>query len=202
MEGRFDRDIPCEGFAQFADCFVAEDKSLLDSGDINKKMSLLEVMDYAVGMKAFACDKHILKHHASQSILGIIYAASEIKIGNFFAIIPNYFNEFGVGCSIQDVGGSLSIDGVTLTEYEHEICFLLILNWNYNQIASFMNKHRPSVDTRVADTIYKCRNRVCEKLGIPDYTTSQFKEKLVEMGIHRKMPQSFFQRLVGSTPLH
>lgn len=196
---RFDRDMPCEGVAQFADCFVQEDQGLLHGGAIDKKIEILNVHEYGNGLKALICDKHILKHHASQAILGTIYSAHEIDIANFFALIPNYALEFGTGCSIENVKGTLSIGDAKLTEYEHEICFLLVMNWSFTQIACFMNRHRPRLSARVADTIYKCRNRICDKLGISGYSAASFREMLINIGVHRKMPKSFFNCLIGSS---
>jgi len=198
---RLDRDMPCEGTAQFADCYVQEDIELLRSGDIDRKTSILNVHEYSDGIRARIFHKNIMKHHPSRSILGTIYSAHEIKIANFFSLIPNYVIEFGIGCSIENFDGELRIGSEKLTEYEHEVCFLLIMNWGFKQIACFMNKHRPTHRERVADTISKCRNRICEKLCMPNDSLPNLREMLISMGIHRKMPSSFFNRLVGSRPL-
>jgi len=199
---RFDRDMPCEGTAQFADCYVEEDRRLLHNSDIDKHVSVLNVHEYADGVKARIFRKHLLKHHASSSILGTIYLGHAIEIANFFNLIPNYIIEFGVGCSLESIEGGLEIDSMQLlTEYEHEVCFLLIMNWNLKQIAGFMNKYRPSPTERSADTISKCGNRIGEKLGIPGTHLRGLREKLIHLGVHRKMPRSFFNRLIGSRPL-
>jgi hypothetical protein len=195
---RFDCDMPCEGTAQFADHYVQEDMELLSNGDINKKKSILNVHEYGVGTNALVFDKYLMKHHPSQSILGIIYAAHKIEISNFFTVMPNYVLEFGIGCSIESVTGTLDAGSVKLTEYEHEICFLMTMNWDSKQISCFMNKYRPTSSVRGPDTIYKCRNRICDKLNC---NPSELRELLVGIGIHRKMPSSFFNRLIGSMPL-
>jgi hypothetical protein len=130
-----------------------------------------------------------------------MYHAYEINIENFFSLIPNYAMEFGAGCSIENVAGELSVGNLKLTEYEHEVCFLLIMNWNFGQIASFMNKHRPKPNARAADTIYKCRNRICEKLSISNCSSSHFRDVLIDAGLHKKMPELFFNRLIGPSSL-
>lgn len=201
VSDRFDREMPCEGTARFADCYVREDEELLNSGDINRKTSTLNVHQYTDGIKARIFDKFIMKHHESRSILGTVYCSRDIEISNFFALIPNYFLEFGTGCSVEKVTGKLIVGNARLTEYEQEICFLLILNWSYKQISSFLNKYRPQSTERTADTIYKCMNRICEKLGVSGRSSSHLREMLIGMGMHRKMPRSFFDRLVGSRPL-
>ena len=198
---RLDREMPCEGTAQFADCYVQEDIELLNFGDINKKTSVLNIHEYSDGIRARIFHKNIMKLRPSHSIPGTIYSAHEIKIENFFSLIPNYIIEFGIGCSIENIDNRLNIGNEKLTEYEHEVCFLLIMNWSFRQIACFMNKHRPLDRDRVADTISKCRNRICEKLNMPNGNLSDLRDMLIGMGIHRKMPNSFFSRLLGSRPL-
>ena len=78
--------------------------------------------------------------------------------------MPNYILEFGSGCSIEQVQGKFKLQDVELTEYEQEVSFLLLLNWDFKQIADFMNKYRPKPKTRVADSIIKSKNYICEKL--------------------------------------
>ena len=198
---RFDREMPCEGTAQFADCYVREDQGLLHGGVIDKSISILNVHEYGDGDKARVFEKHLLKHHPTRAILGTIYSAYEIKLDSFFSIIPNYFLEFGAGCSLEKNEGALLLDTFNLTEYEHEVCFLLIMNWSFAQIASFMNKHRPRALPRVADTISKVRSRVCVKLGIQNDSLFALRDKLISLGVHRKIPEAFFKRLIGSRPL-
>ncbi|GGY10557.1 hypothetical protein [Paludibacterium paludis] len=203
VEGRMDYDMPCEGTAQFADCFIREDRQLIHGGNINKSMTMLNVHHYGDGLHARVFSKHLLKHFDSNSVLGTIYHGYEIQIANFLSLMPNYILEFGGGCSIEQVEGSLDIDSVTLTEYEQEICFLLLLNWDFGQIAAFMNKYRPKTHgkARVADSIIKSKNRICEKIGLPSATVSALRDALIGLGVHRKMPQSLFKRLIGSKPI-
>jgi len=201
VENRLDRDMPCEGTARFAESYVKEDRRLLQSSDMNNKIITLNVHEYDDGTKALVFRKSMIKHLPSRSILGLMYDAHEIDIKNFFSLIPNYAMEFGVGCSIENAGNDLSIEGVKLTEYEHEICFLLIMNWDFKQIASFMDKYRPRPIARTADTIYKCRNRICEKLNMSNFSASNFRDTLIAAGLHRKLPGLFFNRLIGSSSL-
>lgn len=195
---RFDRDMPCDGTAEFAHCYVQEDQALLRQPDIDKKISVLNIHEYGIGIRALVFDKQIMKHQPSRSILGTIYRAREIEIANFFALLPNYAREFGIGCSVENCSGELNIDNVRLSDYEHEVCFLLIMNWDCRQIADFLNKHRPGVTARSADTIYKCKNRICNKLGIANCSSANLREMLVSIGAHRKMPKLFFSQILGS----
>jgi len=201
VSGRLDCEMPCEGTAQFADSYVLEDQELLSYGDPGRKKSILNIHEYSNGTKALIFEKYVLKDHSSRAILGTIYGAYEVAASSFFSLIPNYALEFGIGCSIENVNGDL-IGGIEkLTEYEYEVCFLLAMNWNFKQISGFMNKHRPSANPRVADTICKCRNRICEKLGLDDLRKPNLRDKLIALGVHRKMPSSFFYRLIGSKSL-
>jgi hypothetical protein len=199
---RLDREMPCEGTAQFADAFVEEDRRLMHCANSEKKIAVLNVHEYADGLKARIFQKHILKHRRSRSILGTIYVGQDVEVTDFFNLIPNYVLEFGAGCSLEQIEGALRVGAnTTLTEYEHEVCFLLIMNWSLRQIANFMNKYRPTSNQRSADTISKCSKRIGEKLGIADAGLHTLREHLISSGIHRKMPGAFFGRLIGSHAL-
>ncbi len=199
----FDSDLPCEGVAQFAENFVQEDQQILGSEDTDKNLSILDIYEYHDGLMSFLVSKSVLKHDASQSILGVTLEAMEVRLTDFIGLMPNYFTEFGQSASINKGDRVLQLEDVRLTEYEHEVCFLLTLNWNYKQIANFMNKYRPLPGgDRVADTIYKCVNRIRDKLNITDCNDIRFREMLIHFGVHQKMPPSFFNRLIGSHVLH
>lgn len=195
---RLDRDIPCEGTARFADCYVREDEELLRHADPSRKKAVLNVHEYSHGVDALIFEKYPLTHRASDSIVGIIYTANRIRISEFLFLKPDYVDEFGSECSIEVVRGSLNVEDFKLTHYEHEVSFLLAMNWDCAQIAHFMNRHHPASRPRTQDAIYKCRNRICTKL---DCRPPHLREMLVEMGIHQKMPASFFRRLIGSRSL-
>ena len=203
ITGMLDSDIPCEGIASYADNFVQEDQQIVKSGDENKELTILEIYEYCTGIMSFLTRKSTIKHDHSHSILGVTFEAMEIKLTDFITFIPNYFTEFGQRGSINKGDRILQLEDVGLTEYEHEICFLLTLNWNYRQIANFMNKYRPLPEgDRVADTLYKCINRIRDKLDITDCNDTSFREMLIHVGVHQKMPPSFFNRLIGSHILH
>jgi len=201
VENRFDRDMPCEGTAEFAEHFVREDHDLITNPDINKNISILNIHNYSDGIKAMVFKKNILKHHPTKSILGLLYSAYEVELNRFFMLIPNYIGEFGTGCSMESTGGRIKIDNVRLTEKDHEICFLLAMNWDFKQIADFLNKYRPNKIPRTADTIYKSNNRICEKLCLPGNSAAMLREKLVSMRVHTRIPRSFFDLIIGSKPI-
>ena len=191
-------DLPSEHAVRFAHCYAGEELELLQQRDLNKKISVLNIHQNVDGMHALVIDKQLLKHHPSESILGTIYSAREIELARFFSFIPNYVLEFGVNCTIQSCRETYIADNVRLSEYEQEVCYLLTLNWSCRQIADFLNKHRPKPNPRGVDTIYKCRNRICDKLGLSDYSPVNLRALLVGMGMHKKMPQSFFNQISGS----
>ncbi|MBP4046218.1 hypothetical protein [Chromobacterium violaceum] len=201
VAGRLDSEMPCEGTAQFADSYVSEDLSLMQGGEPGRKLATLNIHEYADGLKARVFNKHLLVHHPSRSILGTIYSGQDVEIGNFLNIIPNYVLEFGAGCSLEQGSAYSSLEGVTLTEYEQEVCFLLLLNWEFKQIAAFMDKYRPRNAPRTTDSVIKCKNYLCEKFGIEQARLQPLKEFLVHHGMHRKIPRSLFNRLIGSKRL-
>ncbi|MEB0137700.1 MULTISPECIES: hypothetical protein [unclassified Undibacterium] len=201
VKNRMDHDMPCEATARFADSYVKSDRRLLHYANMNHKIRTLDIFEHVDGIKALVFNKHMIKHHPSESILGLMYDAYEIDIKIIYSLIPNYAIEFERGFCIENADDTFQVGNVKLTEYEREICFLLIMNWNFKQIACFMDKHRPKSSIRTADTIYKCRNRICEKLHISNCSASQFKNLLVGAGLHKKMPKLFFHRLIGSRVL-
>jgi len=176
-----------------------EDRDLLMQGDINKKISVLTALPCRDGLRAMVFDKQLLKHVPSQSVLGIFFSAREIELQQCFTVIPNFVLEFGTGVSIEKSHGPLNLRQVKFSEYEHEVCYLMTMNWTCRQIADFFNQYRPKAVPRCVDTIYKCRNRICDKLGITDYSTEKLRVQLISMGLHRKMPQSFFNRILERT---
>ncbi len=202
VTGRMDCDMPCSGTVQFAECYVAEDQSLLACGDMYRSINVLNVHQYADGLHARVFTKHLLKHPPSRSVLGVIYSAREMKVDDVLGILPNYITEFAVaGCSLEKTPGGYLKGEVKLTEYEQEICFFILLKWSFGQIAEFMNKYRPALDgkIRVADSIIKGKNRICAKMNLPTNRVGDLREALVVLGIHRKIPGSLFDRLIGST---
>jgi len=194
VANRLDCDMPCKA-AELAQDFVDEDRELLGHRDSNRKSSLLNINQYSAGIQALLTEKYPITHQPSQSILGIIFLSTQIDLSNFFTLMPNYILEFGINANIQNTGGMLTIGDVYLTEYEHEVCFLMAMNWSFKQIAHFMNKYRPVATQRTADTMYKCRDRICYKFNCD---SSQIRDKLIESGLHRKMPRAFFKRLIGN----
>jgi hypothetical protein len=195
--GRFDRDLPCS-VAEFAQDFINEEKELIEHQDKNKKKSMLNIHEYATGLESFISQKRLIIHEPSQSILGTVAIANKIDLADFFNLIPNYVSEFGIQGNLENVCGTLKIGNISLTEYEHEVGFLMTVGWSAKQISHFMNKYRPTAIQRTADTIYKCRDRVCMKLNCEP---KHFEDRLIGIGLNKKIPSSFLQRLIGNRPL-
>jgi hypothetical protein len=194
---RFDCDMPCKA-AELAQDFVDEDRELLRHGDAYRKHSLLNINQYSTGIKALITEKYPLKHTPSRSILGIMFLSTEVDISQIFTFMPDYMLEFGVNGNIQNISGPLKIGNIRLTDYEHEVAFLMTMNWSFKHITDFINKYRPTATPRLTDTIYKCRDRVCLKLDCEAYN---IRDKLIELGIHKKMPSSLFKILIGNKVL-
>ena len=200
VSGRLDKEMPCDGTTQYADDFVKEDLALINLLNPEGSISVLNVHHYSDGLKARLFKKRILYHNDSNSILGTTYSGFDIELKNVLNILPSYIIKFGVTGSLS-IGTYKVSDNVDLTDYEQEICFLLLLNWDFKQIASFMNETRSEYGTRMADTIIKKKNYICEKLSLPTTNVSCLQEYLVSIGFHNIMPVSFYNRIVGSTVL-
>jgi hypothetical protein len=202
VENRFDRDMPCDGTSQYADSYVREDLLLINSLEINKVISTLNVHHYSDGVKARIFKKYILSHKPSESILGTIYSGYDIELKDVLKILPIYITRFGPNNSIQSINNNdVLIDQVKLTNYEQELCFLFLLNWEFKQIADFMNKFRPNHTDRTADTVIKKKNYICEKLNLKSNRMKDLQDFLISIGFHNKMPVSFYNQVIGSTLL-
>lgn len=199
---RLDDEMPCDGTAQYAEQFVQVDKSLLATRDIKKGIVILNIHNYGDGTRARIFKKFLLKHDNSKSILGTIYSGQNIDLVDVLNIMPSYITQFGKTGSIESINQSSKIvDDITLTEYEQEICFLLLLNWNFKQIASFMNYYRPVPQPRTIDTIIKKKNYICNKLRLNSNLLADLQEFLVSIKFHNKIPLSFLGFIIGANPL-
>ncbi len=200
--GMFDKDLPCRSVAKFAENFIKTDQQVLHSDDVNTELSILNVYEYGNGVTSVLVNKGIMKHDESQAILGVTICAQAVRLTDFIGFMSNYLTEFGENISISKSNRILKLKEADLTEYEHEVCFLLTLNWDYEQIADFMHKYRPVSGRSAADTIDQCMHKIREKLGIVSCDDTGLREMLIYVGVHRKMPPSFFNRLIGSHVLH
>lgn len=200
---RFDKEMPCDGTAQYAKQFVLEDQSIISKKNPSCAISTLNIHNYSDGTKARIFKKYILKHDESKSILGTIYSGTEIQLSDVLNIIPNYITLFGATGSIESINkSSILVENITLTNYEQEICFLLLLNWDFTQIANFMNEFRPSSTVRTSDTIIKKKNYICDKLKMKTTMKSDLVDYLVSINFHNKMPSSFYNLVIGSSKLN
>lgn len=201
VTGKLDKEMPCEGTAQYADLFVKEDFNLINSLNPQNSITVLNVHNYSYGLGAMIFKKNILHHHESQAILGTVYSGFKIELKNVLNIIPNYIIKFGITGSIATIDKHHKLNNVHLTDYEQEICFLLLLGWNCGQVATFMNQLKPQSKRRTTDTIIKKKNYICEKFNLPTYDISTLQEFLLEIGFQNSMPKSFYNQIIGSQVL-
>lgn len=201
VSGRRDHDMPCHGTAQYADCYVKEDSLLLNTFDPDQSISVLNIHNYSDGMNARVFKKRILCHKPSRSILGTVYSGYNIELKDVLNIIPSYIIRFGATSTIESTSKINIASSVHLTEYEEELCFLFLLNWEFKQIAEFMNKFRPEHLDRTADTVIKKKNYLCQKFNLNTTRLLDLQSFLVAMNFHNKMPKSFYRKIVGSTIL-
>lgn len=200
VSARFDRDMPCDGTAQYEKSYIKEDLSLIRSLNPEKNISILNVHHYSDGLKARIFKKRLLCHSNSQSILGTVYSGFDIELKNILNIIPSYIIKFGATGSLS-IGNQKLSNNIQLNNYEQEICFLLLLNWEFKQIANFMNEIRPLQNERNANTIIKKKNYICEKLNLDTTNVTDLQSFLVSIGFHNSMPTTFYNRIIGSTLL-
>lgn len=201
VSGRFDKEMPCCGTVEYADIYVKEDQNLLYTLNPENNIQILNVHNYSNGLGAVIFNKNILYHQNTNSILGTVYSGFRIELKNVMNIIPNYIIRFGITGSIQALDNNAKVDNIILTDYEQEICFLLLLNWNCGQIANFMNEFRPKDKYRTTDTILKKKNQICEKFSLPTNSIQKLQEFLISVGFQNSMPRSFYNRIIGSQVL-
>ncbi|WP_116136683.1 hypothetical protein [Trinickia diaoshuihuensis] len=193
VAGRMDCDLPCEDVAQFAECYVRSDMRLLNRTHVGATQTVLNIHRYATGLKALVFDKSLLKHHPSQSIVGIVYSAYETNLKRFTALFPTYWTQFGFGCSIERVDHP-AVDGLgRLSSLEHEVAFLLALGLDAEAIAHFLPRLRPGPGLDVDAALFG----LADKAVAAGVAVADLRECLVEAHVHQRMPKSFFGKVVG-----
>lgn len=191
--GLMDRDLPCVEIARFADCYVREDGRLLECSHVGAIQIVLNIHQYATGPKALVFDKFLLKHHPTQCVLGIAYSAYETNPARFTTLFPDYWSQFGFGCSIERVEQP-AIDGLgTLSPLEHEVAFLLAVGFDAEAIAHFLPRVRPGPGIHVDAALFSIADKACAA-GI---SMTNLRDCLIQAYVHQRMPKSFFARVVG-----
>lgn len=194
VSGRMDRDMPCEGTAAFADCYVREDRRLLEAGDTGALKSVLNIHRYKTGSSALVFDKFLLNHHPSRSVLGIVYCAYETDLDRFVSLFPDYWAQFGFGCSIERAEGEI-VDGVgRLSEIEYEIAFLLALGLDTKAIVGFFRRLRPSRVADVGTSLFS----IADKMAAAGVAVASIRDRLILARVHQRIPASFFARVTRS----
>jgi hypothetical protein len=197
MQDRLDSQLPCPGVAENADYYQKEDLSLINTLNINKMISTLNIHHYDDGLKARIFRKYILHHHSSEFILGTIYSGHNVVLKDTLKIIPSYIARYDITSSIQSIDKDILINGVKLTNYEQEICFLIMLNWGLKQIADFMNRYQPRIKERTLNAIVRKKNNLCHKFNLSSNKITDLQDFLVSIGFHNKIPAFFFDRMIG-----
>lgn len=196
VAGRRDHDMPCEGTARFADCYVREDRDLLDRGDPGATTSVLNIHRYETGLTALVFDKFLLKHHPTKSILGIVYSAYETSLERFTALFPGYWTQFGFGCSIERADVSAVHALGELSPLEYEVAFLLAVGVDAEGITHFLRRLRPGPDA--SEDISAALAALANKATAAGVSVASLREALIEARVHQRMPASFFGKVVGS----
>lgn len=193
VSGRTDGDMPCEDLARFAQCHVRQDRRLLLRPHIGAVQTVLNIHRYATGTKALVFDKYLLKHHPSQSVLGIVYSAYEIDVARFTLLFPDYWAQFGFGCSIERIDHP-AVDGLgRLSTLEHEVAFLLALGFDTEAIGHVLPRLRPGPGNDVDAALFGIADKAAAA-GVP---MANLRHRLIEAFVHERMPKSFFAKVVG-----
>jgi hypothetical protein len=200
--GKLIADFPCESIASHAAQIIQQEQELINTYDVSKNSEVLCVFEYCDGLKARVANKRLFYHQPSASILGIIGTATNVQLRDFINIVPTYILRFGVLGSIEAMKQEVNIQGTVLNEYEQEICFLFLLGWSFQQVAEFMDVFRPNDTPRAIDTIVKKKNYICHKLGLTNTNLKILCEYLFSVGFHKKMPESFYSKMIGSKILN
>lgn len=191
--GRMDGDMPCEDFARFAQCFSRQDRRLLRCAHVGAVQTVLNIHRYATGTKALVFDKFLLKHHPSQSVLGVVYSAYEIGVERFTLLFPHYWEQFGFGCSIERMDHP-AVDGLgKLSILEHEVAFLLAVGFDTEAIGHVLPRLRPGPGTDVDAALFGIADKAAAA-GVP---MANLRSCLIEAFVHERMPKSFFAKVVG-----
>jgi AraC-like DNA-binding protein len=194
VENLLDCEMPCEGTAKFAESFVREDQSIIQAGERNSQITVLNIHEYGDGLAARIFSKHLMRHDDTQSILGITYFAHDINISNLFNVFDVYMKQFGKGCSIKLISNDIKLKNATLTNYEQVVCFLLLLKWDMKQVADFISRCRSSETMETYLTI----STICEKAGLSSSHLYDLRDALISEGIHKSMPKSLFLSLLNT----
>jgi hypothetical protein len=195
-------DLPCESVVRYAAQINDQEQKLMDSCDISKNLEVLNVFEFADGLKARVATRRPFYHLASKSILGVSSSAVNVELKDFINIIPSYILRFGAIGSIESMKHGTNIQSVTLNEYEQEVCFLFLLGWSFQQVADFMDIFRPNETPRTTDAIIKKKNYICQKLGLTNTNLKNLCEYLFSIGFQNKMPESFYSKMIGTKILN
>lgn len=195
LKGKTDHEIPCTGVAEFANQYKSEDEMVVGQGGETVNIKTLNIHNYKDGFKARIFNKTPLINPYTQSVLGLMFTAHDAMLNNFLDILPNYYKMFGCLDSFKDRLNP----SIELNEYEQEICYLLVLKWDFAQITTFMDKFRPLDKPRTVDAIRKKKNYICNKLKLPNEYTSTLIEYLISKDFQHSIPKLFLDRLLGST---
>lgn len=200
MIGLTDGDMACKEIASYCHQYQTEDQQIIRNMDLNSTYTYLKVHHYADGFKARIIKKSVMYHKESNVVLGISFNGYEIKLSSLFSLMPNYANLISKSNIAQQRVSKkkYSVNGISLTQYEYEICYLLTIGWGYGEIADFLNKHNfDNKSTRNADTIKKVKNTICRKLGLFGHV-SYLREMLMCFDVHIQAPCSILQYFSGS----
>lgn len=198
VAGRLDTDMPCEGTARFADHYLAEDREVMAAPEPDAVLKVLNIHWYGNGLRALIFEKRAVRIAQEQAAIGTVYSAHEIDPTRLLALLRPGTGIPSVECSVVCVEGGAHIAAKRLTPIEHEVSFLLAIGWSAQEVASFLDRIRPRTTPRSADTVYKCRARICEKLGLSDLGTLGFRELLLGHGMLGKLPATLLRPFEGS----
>lgn len=196
MIGLSDDQLPYISDSPFAEQYKREDKYIIKHPHLT--YSYVKVHQYADGLKARIIHKSAMYHAKSDTILGIVFSGYEVDFSSLFKLVPNYENliEKADTMKLLPNKDKLIINGISLTPYEHEVCYLLSNGWSCEEIADFMNHRSLNKPKKTGDTITKTKNRICLKFLIPSQLY-YFRQALRKLQIHHKPPLSITQAFIG-----
>lgn len=195
------KDCPIDEIAEQAEQINTMYATFVAQSNPAAETSVLNIYNYANGLTALLSTNKLFCHHPSQSILGVASSYTTIEFKALRNAVSEHLLRFGAVGS-KTVGRRSPIAGVELSNYEQELCFLLLIRWNADKIADFMNDLYRKTPPYSAKIIRANKNAICRKLQLPNTKLSTLLEYLVATEFHHNLPQSFCQMHVGLRVLH
>ena len=174
---------------------IAQLDEYLINSDL-ESLSSISFFNYADGVQARLVIRYKLVDPETKAFLGILYQEIPSGIDNKCATIMDSLGEQQfASLEFPDLSPNSTIE--KLTQYEHEICFLITIGWGLSQIHKFLERLYPE-KSRTLDAVIKKKNAICYKFNIENNHIETLRRFLLKHNVYRKIPESLLTHLVGA----